>query len=86
MPPVSVSPTVNVPSTEATSRILVEPFQVLTLAVVPLVPPVTISLKRNVPEEVNDGSENVILTVSLEVYPAPAFVHPKKVTIPALLI
>ena len=61
-------------------------FQVLTLAVTPLVWPVMISLNTNVPVDVREGSENVILTTSDVVYPEPALVNPKKVTIPALLI
>ena len=86
VPPNKVSPTVKSPLTEATSKTFVVPFQVLTLAVTPLVCPVTISLNTNVPVDVREGSENVMLTTSLVVYPEPALVNPKKVTIPALLI
>ena len=42
--PTIVSPTTNAPLTLPSSRTLVDVFQVLTLAVVPLVEPVTTSL------------------------------------------
>ena len=54
-----VSPITNVPVTEATSKTFVVEFQVLTLAVALLVPPVTVSLKIKSPLPLDSGSSIV---------------------------
>ena len=72
VPPTKVSPLVNSPATVATISILVDASQVLTLAVVLLEEPVTISLKTNVPEPIL--SEPATTMVGATEYPTPAFV------------
>ena len=71
MDPTIFSPIVNSPETVPTSRVLVSEFQVLTLAVVPLEDPVTISLKENVPEPELSGLP--ITSVGATEYPTPVF-------------
>jgi hypothetical protein len=72
---------VNVPLTLATSSTLVDEFQVLTLAVVPLVCPVITSLNTKSPVESISGEPTVIVGATL--YPKPAFVILISVTVPA---
>lgn len=77
------SPTTKSPSTEYTSRIFVVLFQVLTLATVPLVDPVTVSLKVKLPVDAKDGFE--IVTVGATLYPRPALMMLIAVIVPAAL-
>ena len=67
------SPGVNYPETDETSNTLVMTFQDLTLAVVPLVEPVTISLKTKVPTPTICGGFAIVIIGDV-VYPNPAFV------------
>ena len=62
----------NSPVTVPTSRTFVVAFQVLTLAVVPLEDPVTISLNANVPDPELSGLPTEI--VGVVEYPRPALV------------
>ena len=72
MDPTIVSPTLKVPVTLPSSSTLVFVFQVLTLALVPLVEPVTSSLNTNVPISEDPGSS--IVMVGASVYPIPVSV------------
>ncbi len=78
------SPGVNDPETVATSNTLVITFQDLTLAVVPLVEPVTISLKTKVPTPTICGGFAIVIIGDV-VYPNPAFVILIWVIVPAAL-
>ena len=69
MEPTRFSPIEKDPVTEATSKILVVEFHDLTLAVVPLIDPVTISLNIKSPIDDIDGFEIVIVGAIL--YPNP---------------
>ena len=72
--PVKVSPAANDPDTEATSRTFVVEFQDLTLAVTPVVDPVTTSLNKKSPvfdPPVGEAME----IVGANEYPSPAFVR-----------
>ena len=71
--PVKVSPFVNEPETFATSRTLVSPFQDLTLAVVPLEEPVTVSLNTKFPVFVPPVGASIEIVGATE-YPTPVFV------------
>ena len=78
------SPGVNDPETVETSNTLVMTFQDLTLAVVPLVEPVTISLKTKVPTPTICGGFAIVIIGDV-VYPNPAFVILIWVIVPAAL-
>ena len=65
-----VSPRENEPETAAISSKLVVEFQDLTLAVTPVVDPVTVSLNIKSPLEIEDGSEIVISGASIYLFPA----------------
>ena len=78
------SPTINVPLTVPISSLFVTEFQDFTLAVTPLIEPVTTSLYSYVPEPVRFGF--TILTVGAIVYPNPAFVIRIEVTDPPALM
>ena len=81
--PTIFSPATNCPDTVPTSRTLVVQFHILTLAVVPLDDPVTISLKTNVPDPVL--SEFPTTTFGATEYPRPALVMYIAVIVPAAL-
>ena len=63
---------------------LVVAFQTLTLPVVPLTDPVTISLKEKVPDPPEPADEMV--TVGVSIYLFPPSVHLILGTVPAALI
>jgi hypothetical protein len=81
--PVIVSPRLNSPETDPTSRVFVSELNTLTLAVVPLEDPVTISLNWNVPDP--DPSASPIVTVGGITYPKPPSVILIEVIVPAEL-
>ena len=82
--PTIFSPTTNVPLTTLISSTLVEASQLLTMAVVLLADPVTVSLNIKFPELPTLGEPMVI--VGATVYPTPASVMRIDVTMPAELI
>ena len=71
--PVNTSPSLNEPSIIPTSIISVTPFHSLTLAVVPEIEPVTISLNVNVPPipVVLSTTGGSIRTIGVVLYPSP---------------
>ena len=70
--PVIVSPIVKSPVKLEIFKVLVEAFQDLTIAVVPLLDPVIVSVSIKLPLPLLYGEP--IVTVGASVYPAPAFV------------